>query len=92
MPSNLTRILRNPRTAKEPALHGKAAGLEMRAGDTTRVETLGGGGFGPPAERPVALLAADLREGKVSLAAARRDYPSELLNAALVMARLGAGR
>lgn len=91
-PSNLTRILRNPGTADEVALHGKAAGLEMRAGETIRVETLGGGGFGPPAERPVALLAADLREGKVSLAAARRDYPSELLNAALVMAGLGSGR
>jgi N-methylhydantoinase B len=86
-PSNLTRILRNPGTADEVALHGKAAGLEMRAGETIRVETLGGGGFGPPAERAPALLAADLREGKVSLAAARRDYPAALVEAALALGR-----
>jgi N-methylhydantoinase B len=57
----------------------------MRAGETVRVETLGGGGFGPPAERPVALLALDLREGKVSRAAAERDYGPAMVARALAL-------
>ena len=49
-------------------LHSKASGLVLAAGETIRVETLGGGGYGPPSERPLDLLAADLREGKVTRA------------------------
>jgi len=81
--SGVTRILRNPGTAGEEALHSKVSGLSLSAGEAIRVETLGGGGYGPPAERPLASLAADLRQGKVSLAAARRDYGDELTAAAL---------
>ncbi len=73
-PSNVTRIRRNPGTEREEELHSKAAGLVMSVGETIRVETLGGGGWGSPAERPIELLAADLREGKVSREAAERDY------------------
>jgi N-methylhydantoinase B len=85
-PSNLTRIRRNPGTPQEEVLHSKASGLVLRAGETIRVETLGGGGYGPPAERPLALLAADLREGKISRAAAERDYGVDRVAAALAMA------
>jgi N-methylhydantoinase B len=83
LPSNVTRVLRNPDTPREEALHSKASGLTMRAGESIRVETLGGGGFGPPAERPLALLAADLREGKVTRAAAERDYGAAMVARAL---------
>jgi N-methylhydantoinase B len=38
-------------------------------------ETPGGGGFGPPAERAPASLAADLEAGVVTPEAAARDYP-----------------
>jgi N-methylhydantoinase B len=72
--SGLSRITLNPGRDGERVLHSKVAGLELKAGDVIRIETLGGGGYGPPAERPIDLLAADLREGKVSLAAAERDY------------------
>ena len=34
----------------------------------------GGGGFGPAAQRSPARLADDMREGFVTLEAARRDY------------------
>lgn len=85
LPSNVTRILRNPGTAAEEVLHSKASGLVMKAGETIRVETLGGGGFGPPSERPLHLLAADLREGKVSRAAAERDYGAEMVARALAL-------
>jgi len=79
LPSNTTRIRRNPGTPEEEELHSKASGLVMRAGETIRVETLGGGGFGAPAERSAESLAADLREGKVSRAAALRDYGEALV-------------
>jgi N-methylhydantoinase B len=72
--SNVTRILRNPGTPQEEVLHSKASGLVLAAGETIRVETLGGGGYGDPADRDDALLATDLREEKISLAAAERDY------------------
>jgi N-methylhydantoinase B len=77
--SNTTRIRRNPGTPEEEELHSKASGLVMRAGETIRVETLGGGGFGPPDERSAEALAADLREGKVSREAALRDYGAALV-------------
>jgi len=87
MPSNVTRVLRNPGTPEQELLHSKASGLVLRAGEAIRVETLGGGGFGPPAERPIAALAGDLREGKVSLEAAERDYGPVMVASALAAGR-----
>jgi N-methylhydantoinase B len=40
-----------------------------------KLMTGGGGGWGEPAERDPAAVAADVREGYVTEAAARRDYP-----------------
>ncbi len=85
LPSNVTRITRNPGTNHPEILHSKASGLPMKAGETVRVETLGGGGWGPPSERPLPLLAADLRQGKVTIAAAERDYGPEMVKAALAL-------
>ena len=85
LPSSVTRIVRNPGTDREEVLHSKASGLSVGAGETVRVETLGGGGFGPPSERPLDLLAADLRQQKVSLAAANRDYGPAMVAAALAL-------
>ncbi len=55
-------------------LSSKTASLVLDAGETIRIETPGGGGFGDPAERDPAALAADLRDGKVTLEKARDDY------------------
>lgn len=82
--SGLTRIVRNPGSDGE-VLHSKASGLVMRAGETVRVETLGGGGYGPPAGRSPRLLARDLIEGKVSRAAAERDYGAAMVARALAL-------
>jgi N-methylhydantoinase B len=38
------------------------------------VETGGGGGYGPPSERPRELIERDLCRGYVSVEAAERDY------------------
>ena len=46
----------------------------LRKGDRIVIATAGGGGYGAPTERDPALVQADLRNGKVSLEAAREFY------------------
>lgn len=79
------RLVRNPGRPDEELLFSKVARIEMKVGDSMRIETPGGGGYGPPAERAVDALAADLRSGKVSRAAAERDYGVEKVAAAAAL-------
>jgi N-methylhydantoinase B len=66
--------VRNPDGSTQE--HGKATGLRVGAGAVMEVSTGGGGGgFGPPHERELAAIEADIREGYVSAESARRDYP-----------------
>ena len=81
------RLVRNPGRPDEEVLFSKVARIEMRAGDSMRIETPGAGGYGPPEERAAAALAADLKSGKVSRAAAERDYGGEKVGAALKLIR-----
>jgi N-methylhydantoinase B len=53
---------------------GKENGRSLRPGDLVRVETGGGGGYGPPAGRALAAIQRDLDAGYVSAAAAAHDY------------------
>jgi N-methylhydantoinase B len=57
------RITLNPGSA-ERAIRGKET-LRLRPGDLVVVETCGGGGYGPPDERPRELADRDRREGYV---------------------------
>ena len=68
------RLLRNAGTNQQEALSSKTASIVLAAGETIRLETPGGGGFGNPADRDPASLAADVRGGKISPARARQDY------------------
>jgi len=52
----------------------KEKGFRLAAGDLVCVETGGGGGYGPPRERALALIQRDLDAGYISVAAAERDY------------------
>jgi N-methylhydantoinase B len=58
----------------EERLIGKEKGVALEAGDLLCVETGGGGGFGPPKQRPLDLIQRDLDAGYVSAAAAAQDY------------------
>jgi N-methylhydantoinase B len=50
----------------EPPMASKMTGLKLRRGERIRLETPGGGGYGPPGERPAELAERDLRLGYVS--------------------------
>ena len=52
----------------------KATQHPIAAGETVRIMSGGGGGYGPPAERDRAAVVHDVAEGYVSAEAARRDY------------------
>ena len=49
-------------------------GLVLTRGDTVRLETSGGGGFGDPKERAPTDVARDVRDGYVSPDAAKSIY------------------
>jgi N-methylhydantoinase B len=64
-------------------LSSKAAQLELKSGESIRLETPGGGGYGPPAKRDPSALARDLHGGKMSAAVARVAYGDALVDTAL---------
>jgi len=58
----------------EPAMVSKLHDAKLKKGERIRLETPGGGGYGPPAERKQEAIAEDLRLGYVSEEGAARDY------------------
>jgi N-methylhydantoinase B len=72
MPGSMTRI-RHVTPEGETELAPKCT-LTLAAGEGVIIETLGGGGFGAPADRADADIVADLLDGRVTRAAAIRDY------------------
>jgi N-methylhydantoinase B len=54
--------------------NGKVSMLKLGPGEAYILESGGGGGYGDPLERPAAQVARDVREGYVSLDAARDFY------------------
>ena len=59
---------------RTPALVSKQVGMRLARGDRVRLETPGGGGYGPAAERDREAVARDVRLGYVTPEAARGDY------------------
>ncbi|MEJ0019548.1 MAG: hydantoinase B/oxoprolinase family protein [Acetobacteraceae bacterium] len=65
-PGGTARLLRNTGTEREEELSSKTASIVLQSGETVRIETGGGGGFGNPEERDPAARATDLRDAKVA--------------------------
>lgn len=69
-------VVRYERGGEEhvPPLRSKVVGVGLRKGDRVRIESPGGGGWGPPSERDPERVARDVAFGYVSREAALRDY------------------
>jgi N-methylhydantoinase B/oxoprolinase/acetone carboxylase alpha subunit len=65
------------REGQEVALQPKADNVPLVRGDRVRLETSGGGGFGPPGARDPAALKHDVAMGYVTPARARAVYGVE---------------
>ena len=77
------QVVRNEKSHTPDILDPKQRLLAIETGETIRMETPGGGGFGSPQDRDVDDLARDLADGRVSETAARRDYGAKMTDAAL---------
>ncbi|HEY2077892.1 MAG TPA: hydantoinase B/oxoprolinase family protein [Streptosporangiaceae bacterium] len=64
----------DPGGPAEREIDALADGEFVPAGTAIRIRTTGGGGWGDPLERDPALVARDVRWGKVSVGAAAADY------------------
>ena len=67
-----------------PPMASKMVGIDLARGQAVRLESPGGGGYGPALERDPAKVAEDVRLGYVSAKAARRDYAVALDDAGAV--------
>ncbi len=68
------RLLRNHGTDREQVLFSKTSNITLEAGESVRIETSGGGGYGDWHERPADLVERDLLDGKISAQQARERY------------------
>merc|ERR1711969_543119 len=76
-------LVKNAGTDGAEELSPMIAGLTLGKGENVRLETPGGGGYGAVADRDVAALAGDLRDGRMSRARAEELYGDEKVAAAL---------
>jgi N-methylhydantoinase B len=67
-------LIKNAGTDAEQELDPMVANLTLDKGETIRLETPGGGGYGDPAKRAEAALAKDLRDGRISAERAEALY------------------
>ncbi|MFB6299817.1 MAG: hydantoinase B/oxoprolinase family protein [Halobacteriales archaeon] len=58
----------------DPTPVGSKSSTKLEPGDIGSIQTPGGGGYGDPTERAPAAVREDVRDGKVSVTAAREEY------------------
>jgi N-methylhydantoinase B len=73
------QVVRNENSIAPEILDPKQRLMAIEVGETIRMETPGGAGYGAPSDRDAADLARDLADGRVSEAAALRDYGEALV-------------
>lgn len=78
-----SRVTQNPRRDDERRLANKISGHALAAGQSVRLETPGGGGYGNPAQRELSAIRSDVLGEKISRAAAERDYGAQRVAQAL---------
>ena len=71
---NRFSVSRKDGTAEAPPMASKWVGVELAKGDRVRLETPGGGGYGPTAERAEAAITRDIENGYVSRETGLRAY------------------
>jgi len=67
-------VIVHPGTDREQAHPGIVSNIGLKAGDTFRIETGGGGGVLPPPERELGAVIEDLQDGVISREKARDIY------------------
>ena len=67
------RIVVEKKSGEKEIIYKEKA-YPLKAGDQITVETGGGGGYGPPSERPRESVERDVMRGYISAEAAARDY------------------
>lgn len=73
------RFLLNPDSAREQVM--KSKGLDyLDKGDVVSLRLPGGGGYGAPEDREREAILRDVRDGKISMQAAREDYGIDVTN------------
>jgi N-methylhydantoinase B len=72
--SALAQTTVNPGTAHEKILTAGDGNINLGPGDVLRIEQSGAGGYGDPCERPVEDVLRDIRDGYVTIEAARTLY------------------
>lgn len=55
-------------------LHSKESGYQFEAGDSVRIQTASGGGYGDPHDRPAEQVLEDYQDGLLSKEQARTEY------------------
>jgi N-methylhydantoinase B len=86
------RAVLNPGTPREQVLVPLSDGNRVRKGDVLRIETGGGGGYGPPFDRPAEDVLEDVLGGLVSIHAARSEYGVVIADGAVDAAATAASR
>ena len=67
-------VFDSPDGPRSPPLASKIVDVKIQKGERVRLETPGGGGYGPPRERDPEKIARDVRLGYVSQAKALELY------------------
>ena len=68
------RVFKNPGTRREERLPAKRSDIPLRRGDVLSLRTPGGGGLGDRRRRDPERIAADIANGKITPAHARKVY------------------
>jgi N-methylhydantoinase B len=75
-PAALNRfsVIRKDGSAEIPPMASKWVGIKLAKNESVRLETPGGGGYGPANERPRSSIERDIESGYVTRDAALRAY------------------